>query len=285
MLKRTDTGEAGFTVTESLVAMLLSMIVMASVLGSFTSLTKVTADHDIVSRVEQQARTLLDFMAFDIRMTGSGMPLSQTGFSMTSTLYGNVTLPVLVSSNDKNLYVRVNEKGSDTLLTASFNPTGVSQTLSVFSTANIAQNDIIYVSDLTLGGASGMWAQVNATTATTITLKPGFMFTTGVIFSPGSVVNKVTTINYVSYDDWSGITRDAQKGPVRILANSQFSVSYLDGSGAAMTLPLTAASIANTLSSVRLNVTVRSDRPLSNGEIYTASASQVIALRNLILSR
>ncbi|WKZ56852.1 MAG: hypothetical protein QY326_08970 [Bdellovibrionota bacterium] len=49
-------------------------------------------------------------------------------------------------------------------------------------------------------------------------------------------------------------------------------------------MALTASVVDDDLASVWLQVTVRSQRPLSNGEVYEATAEHTVALRNLVIS-
>ena len=277
--------EKGASLIELLVSMLVTVVISLAFIQGFLSLTKVSLDNEIVAQANEQARTILDYMGFDLRMTRAGIPFAQSGFQIGGTGLGDAPLPVLLDATSSHFHVRLNEKGVDTVLTADYTPTSTNLTISVFSTLDLFAGDNIYMSDLSMGGTSGMKAQIAAINGTHVTLRAGYTATAAAQFKAGCMVNHVADVIYNSPGSWSGITRNNGGGDVVLQPNTQFTISYLDGNGAVLALPLTAAVVKSNLSSARVTVTVRSQRVLSSGQIYSTTASQEVALRNLILSR
>ena len=58
-------------------------------------------------------------------------------------------------------------------------------------------------------------------------------------------------------------------------------LEYLDENGAVLTPPLLNTDLVNSLRKIRVTVSVNSSSVLADGSTYTASASQVFAIRNL----
>jgi hypothetical protein len=277
--------QAGVTIIELLVTVLLMSIVMLGVVGTVTWTSRQSIDHEIIARVNEQARAILDYMAYDMRMLGSGMPLGQTGFPIGGTGLGDAPLPLLTTSDDDQIELRLNERGSDTVLTANYTPSAANLTLSVLSASDFEAGDMLYVSDHTQGGTSGMQGTVAQVGNDWITLENTYVATAGATFKSGSTVSRVSTITYESPADGSGVTRDTGEGPVALEPNSTFNLDYLDATGTEITPPLTAAAIAANLYTIRVTVSVQASQPLYDGTTYSTEAVQEIGLRNLILSR
>jgi len=278
-------NERGESLVSLLVGIALASIIMTTATANFVGASRLAKDHQMINRAEAEARSVLDLMAFDIRMTGTGMPLGQAGFLITDTTLGTAPLPVLTTSSATSIAFRMNQNGAMTVLSSSYTPSTTSTTFSVASSTGLATGDQVYISDLSAGGTSGLRGVISSKTSNSITLSSGFVHTAAAVFSSGSSVSKVSDVTYSSTSPYSGIFRNEGSGSIVLSPNCEFSASYLDTNGAVLTLPLTATSIQDSLGAIRVTVQVRSTSPLVSGDYYTAVASQTIALRNLNLLR
>jgi prepilin-type N-terminal cleavage/methylation domain-containing protein len=65
-----DAEPGGFTLVELLVAMVIASILLAAVVGLFTTLNKSYTEQNVAAEVQQVTRAGVDFMAQSIRMAG-----------------------------------------------------------------------------------------------------------------------------------------------------------------------------------------------------------------------
>ena len=72
-------GEAGETLLPLIVSISLATVVFAATMSSFFDATKHGFDQEVRLRALEEATAVLDLMAYDLRMLGSGMPLGQSG--------------------------------------------------------------------------------------------------------------------------------------------------------------------------------------------------------------
>lgn len=277
-------SERGETLLGVLVTLSLAGIVFGAAISSFLSASRHGFDQKIMAATEEQAKVIMDLMSYDIRMMGSGVPLGQTGFLMTDATLGDAPLPILTTSDENTLQFRLNEPGQITVLTASFDPASTT-TFSVFDSDNIYPGDFVYISNMSAGGTAALKATVASVSGNSVTIAAGFTTTPSTVFVSGSIVERVAQVTYDSPAGNGGITRDAGIGPVILSPGSSFSVEYLDGSGTAMVLPLTAATIASSLNSIRLTVNVNGRLTLKSGATFSTQLQQVIALRNINIAR
>lgn len=275
----------GFSMPEMLVSVVLSSVLLATVAGEFLHSGRRTFDQSIATETEEEARALLDLLVYDVRLLGAGMPISQSDFSDIGTGIGEKALPILLSSDNDTLSIRLNEQGLHTVITTTFTPTTSTRDFDVLSPSGLAIDDTVYISDLYAGGSGGLVGIIQALTGNTVTLEASFETPAGSTFNPGSAVHKVSTVTFESPGDGSGITRDDGNGAVVLTPRSTFSVTYLDSSGAPLTIPLTDVVVVNDLAAILLNVSVSGRSRLRDGRTYTSSASQTVALRNLIYAR
>lgn len=278
-------SERGESLMSFLVGTALVTVIFGAALNAFLDASHSSLDLRVKARAEEQAKTILDLMAYELRMLGSGMPLGQTGFAIGDAALGSAPLPVLLTSSSSRISFRLNETGAETVLVSDFTPGPSARTFSVASAADLDVGDTVYISDHTAGGTNGLSGVVEATSGATVTLANGFVSTSSAMFGAGSLVSRVTNVTFDSPADWSGVTRDPETGAVVLAPNSSFTVEYLDSSGAAIAIPLTSSSVADNLTSIRLTVSVRGDAELRSGGIYTATAVETIALRNLNMNR
>lgn len=281
LVSRSERGETIFGV---LVAISLGLTVLSVAVANFTDAWRRSVDVRMMMQAQTEARTILDLMAYDIRMAGAGMPLGQADFTTATASLGDAPLPVLTTSTVTAIALRVNESGTSTVLSADFNPS-TSTTIPVVSAADILPQSLVYINDMSTGGTSGYQGVVSSTTASTVSVSSSIK-TAGVTFQAGSIVEPVVNVTFTSGSD-SGITRQTSTGgeAVTLSSHSRFTITYLNSAGTELVLPLTASSIANDLAAVRINVQVDAVRKLLSDSIYTATAEQVVALRNLNLSR
>jgi type II secretory pathway pseudopilin PulG len=272
-----------------LVGLLVSIALMSSLLAAafsgFSDVSARTFDQEIKSRANQQARALIDLIAFDLRRLGQGMPLGQSGFAMGGAGLGDASLPVLLTSTTTQLSYRLNEKGFYTMLTANYTPSASALTFSVQSLSDIEPGDTIYISDVTQGGTSGLKGVVTSASGTSVTIGANYVASAGAVLKAGSLVERVSTVVLDSPGTSTGITRNAELGALVLAPNSSFTLAYYDSAGAAVSLPLTSSTVANNLSAIRVTVTVNGDKPLRAGGTYSASVTETISLRNLLYTR
>ena len=278
-------NSSGSGIIELLISTLIASIILVGVVTSLTATTRLSADNEIITRCHEQARTVLDLLSYDIRMTGSGMPLGQTGFAIDAVDLGDSPLPILLNAGSNYLQLRLNEKGVETVLAQAYTPSVSNLTFEVLSSEDIFEEDTIYISDFTQGGANGFRGQVVQVSGNSITVSNTYTATFAASFPSGSIVTRVATITYNSPNDFSGITRNNELGDTLLQQNSMFELRYLDQSGNALALPLTPLVIKNTLHAIEVKVFVRSRRNLSTGGQYLAEASHQVGLRNIMLSR
>lgn len=280
-------SQRGFTLVELLVTLLLMGVVVTAGMDAFVTTTSHYHDQKVKTAATEQARMLVDLIAFDIRMTGAGMPLSQSGFSMSDGSLGDAPFPILTSSDADTVVVRLNETGAHTLVSSNYTPSFSDLDISVLSSSGLAVGDTIYLSNLNAGGSEGLKGTISAVIASppTLTIGSGYLTTTGAVFASGSTVHKVSTVTFESPVDWSGITRDSGSGAQLLFPGSQFSVRYLDESGASLALPLSTGSVANDLERIEITVSVRGLQPLRDGTTYIANARETVVLRNLVVNR
>jgi prepilin-type N-terminal cleavage/methylation domain-containing protein len=278
-------AQAGFTLIELLVSLLLVAIVLVAASSSFFETTRRSLDDQTILRTQEAARTALDFMAYDLRMAGSGMPLGQASFTIADAALGDAPLAILTTAASDSIQVRINETGKTTVLMSDYTPSSTDLSFAVHDAGDLSVGDAIYISDMPRGGAEGFRGIIDAIMGDTITVDDAYVVSPGASFSAGALVARVTTVSYTSPVDGSGITRDPESGPQLIAPRSTFTLRYFDGTGTELAPPLAAATIADALASVLLTVTVNADRPSRDGSIYAATVEQRIAFRNMNMNR
>ena len=278
-------SEAGETLLTLVVSVGLATVVFAATVSSFLDAARHGFDQEIRLRALEEAGAVLDLMAFDLRMLGSGMPLGQPDFRIDDATLQPASYPLLPESNATSIAFRMNEWGTTTLLTADFNPAATSL-VNVFSSTGFQAGNTVYINNATTGGTAGFAGTISSIAGNQLTVGLGNTYTAGTVFRSGSLIDRVSTIIYASPGAaGGGITRDAGNGPVLLSPDSSFSATYLDVDGIVMALPLSADTIAHNLGAIRLSIQVRGDHALRDGSIFTAQAGQTIGIRNLNVSR
>jgi prepilin-type N-terminal cleavage/methylation domain-containing protein len=280
-----DQQQRGFSLVELLVAFLMAGIILAGVSRTFIGSARRSYDSTVIAETEAQGRALLDQLSFDIRMAGSGMPLGQTGFLIGGAGLGDAPLPILTTAAVDEITLRLNETGRSQLLDVEYTPGMADTDFTIVNNENLAAGDLIYLSNMPQGKTDGMSAVVDSIAGNTVNVVPGFVTTPGAIFPAGSTVTKVTQLRYNSAGGFAGVFRDDGSGPVSIAANADFTLTYLDGAGATMGLPLAEPAISADLAAIDIAVQMQSARQLRDGTNYIANARQRVALRNLNLNR
>ena len=278
-------NERGLTIVELLVGFLLTALLMAAALFTFRDSTGSSSDNEVISAAEEKARDILEMIAYDLRHTGSGMPLGQVEFRPGGTGLGTAPLPVLLTATSTYIQFRMNPLGRDTVVTSDYTPSLVSLSIDVHDNSDFKAGDTIYLNSATAGDDDGLMGTVANTPSGKIMIDSTYATATGAQFDAGSLVTRVDTITYESKAADSTIHRIDENGDVTIAENSAFTLEYLDVSGTTIALPLTNVKVEDDLGVIRLTVTVDGERPLSDDTDYTATATQVINLRNLNLAR
>lgn len=330
-----DRRESGSTLLELLVSLGIVSLMLGAVVDSITRTSTQARDNEVILRANEVARAILDTMVFDIRLVGAGMPMGQAAFPMESytpvappglqwssttsataqVRLGDAAWPILPGSDATHIYLRLNERGVETVLANDYDP-AAGLTFSVLDTSDFVANDIIYISDRRENGCGGLRGLITSVGSGTITISgsSGPNYPSGTIFGAGSSVNRVSTVSYVSTGGANGIQMaisDYDPTLRTLYPNSSFSLVYRNRTtGAAMTMPTTSnnlcnflppvpasggigsdtcgAASANTditdLASIVVTVNVNGSRPLSDGTTYTASVTQEVSLRNFLIS-
>ena len=283
---------SGFTVIELLAALLLSAVLLAGVVASFSQLARMAKDQELRTAAQRQAQSVIDMMTPEVRMIGNGVPFHQANFliAQAGLTDSSVTQPILVDGTTATqLKFRLNETGETYILTADFDP-AAGNTIALTSTNKIFLGDHVYITNSTVGQDEGFWGVVanGDADAKTITFAEGTQYSPGAIFAKGSLLEVVPIVTYASHDNYGGITRDSGLGELVLVPNGQFSLEYLNSEGDQIALPLIAsaadpfpASAIQNLRAIRLTVQVRSLGLLTTGLPYIATATQVIGVRNL----
>lgn len=275
--------QKGETLIGILASLLILSIALSASVTSLMSFSRKSIDHRTISEANDTARMISDLIGYEIRMIGAGMPLWQGYFQMTDATLGTAPLPVLTSSTSTSIAFRLNEKGRNTVVTAAFNPAS-SNSITVMSTTDFQVGDAVYLSDATVTGQYGFYGTVSSLAAGLVTVNASSkVYTTGATFPVGSTADPVRTVTYTS--STSGITRNVGTTTSNLSQNATFSLRYLDNTGTALTLPLTAAVIDSSLYSIELTVSVTNPTKLSSGSAYTSTLTNRYALRNLNIGR
>jgi Tfp pilus assembly protein PilW len=281
MRKEHFVDERGESLLSMLVAILISGIVLSASTSFFLNSLHHSTDIRSFTRTQVAASSLLDLMSFELRMLGSGMPLTQASFSYENPTISGLALPILLSSSASEITFRLNETGASALLTSNFSPSSGSHTLSVDSTVGFKTGDSVYLTSLSTGGVHGLHGIVQSTTATSIQLST-YNTTQDAHFPASSLIQPVSEITYASSPN--GVTRTSSQEVTTHLDHAAFELVYLDSSGQSLPLPLSATTIRESLAGIRVLVQVEALSRFG-GAVSATEAQQTIALRNLILSR
>lgn len=284
-LQSTIKDESGFTISEMLVSVLLSGIVLLTMTSQYASSVRLNHDQQIRSANTLQAQAILQTVGAEIRMIGNGVPFDQANFEIGENTLSDplVTEPIVLSTLTANhIQYRINETGEVYLLTADFNPAG-SLVVSLTDVSALSVNDPIYISNGVVSGDDGFYGIVEAvnSVAKTVTIAAGYVSSPGAVFLTGSVLEEVPVVTLNSPVDGSGVTRDSGFGAVSLGPKSTMSLEYLDNQGNVLSLPIDNNTVINTLRAVRVTITVTSTQNLSNGQPYVATAQQLFGIRNL----
>lgn len=283
MTKRSP--QSGSILLDALISLLLGAVVIGSAAASFSNVWARSTELRMKAQVHTEARLLLDMLAFDLRMAGTGLPLGQTAFTSTLASLGQQELPIAVGANGSTFTVQLNELGTSTVVASSFAPSASNRIIQTTSTTGFAVGDTIYLSDMPSRGTNGLRGTIEAITPSSIRITSSYASSTTGSFPAGSSVEPVTKVTYAN--SAAGITRDQGSGPVLLAPSSSFSITYLDSSGTALTTPLSTQAITDSLGAVRLQVSLQlsSNSSGTSTQTFSATSSQTVALRNVNLNR
>ena len=277
--------EEGESLTSVLVGLALSSIALATAFSSLFDASRRSQDLAMFTTAQDEAQHILSLLTAELRMAGAGMPTSQSNFPVGGTGLGDAPEIVLATSNESQISFRLNETGVQSVLTTAFTPSTHALTFNVNSSGGIFEGDYLYLSDLLVLGDNAMRAKVTHTSSNSITIGADFVTTSGTTFEVGSTAQRVATISYQTDTSKDCIVRIDEGGRICLGPRSSLSVAYFDQQGAQLIPPLTASTISTQLTSVRIAATVVAPRKLSNKQHYSAVSTQLVTLRNLILSR
>ncbi|MDC0357301.1 hypothetical protein OAO01_00665 [Oligoflexia bacterium] len=281
--RRLVTGEDATTLVELLVTLLLSSIFLGVVYDTFITNSNIMMESEVVSTTDSKARAILDLMSFEIRMMGAGMPIGQAEFLSGQSGLGDAPDALLAGSDDDTLMFRMNETGYTTFSSTDFTPDdGLS--FSIVSTSDVQVDDVIYISDMAVGGSDGFRGQISSVLGSQLTVDAGYVASEDAIFPSGSTVARTTEITYTSPPGGSGITRSNGGDALVLGTGTSFSLEYLDEDGDEVDPPLSLTERVNEITAIQITVNAQSSRPLKDGTFYTAEAEQIVALRNLNLN-
>lgn len=277
--------DSGFSLVELLVGLLVSSILLLSASTQFVSTSRVESDQLVKLQTQEDARVLLDAIAFDLRMIGAGMPLQQEDFAMDDVSLGDKPLPVMLNATSRWIQYRANDRGISTFLTQDFSPSWANRTFTVVDASLFKMGGAVYIVDNTTGGEQALTATIASIAGNEITINADYLPTFAMTMPSGSVVNAVTLSVLISHDTSKEIYKVDTMGGAKLATGATFTLDYLDKNGVSLALPLTEQVVRDDLTAINLTVSLESGTPLRGGGNYVATANQKIALRNLILSR
>lgn len=275
--------EKGFTLIELLVSLAIGGITLASVYANLVNAMKLNNDQHLKSEAEYRAQAILDYITDDIRMAGAGMPIGQANFALNDVSLGDAPLPILATSDDDELYLKLNEDGRVAIVTTSYTPAPASLSIEVDDASGIEIGNTIYLSNSTTGGEDGLMGEISGVSGNTITILSSYTSSAGASFDVGSTLNVVSNVNYDGTQSELGFYRNN----LTLSPNTELDLDYLDVDGNEITLPLTNSAVANLLNRIHITVTVESEFPIrtGNGQPHVAIAEQVVVLRNLVINQ
>lgn len=279
-----SSAEQGFSIFELLVTMFISALLLGNITTTLISSTSQHHDQKVKALVNEQAQLLSDTLVYEIRMLGAGMPLGQEDFDILDVTLGDAPLPILTGSDNSYLQIRLDEIGTIATVVTDYTPAFTSVNISVDDVSGFNVGDTVYLSNLSVGQKSGLKSTITSISANTIRIDNAYSATPSAVFAIGSKLHKVSDVTYDNSP--SGITRQIGTATaVVLLPRSSFAITYLDDTGATLTPPLTTTQIRNSLTRIRIVVSVDSELALKHGTTYTSTVSQDIFLRNLHLAR
>lgn len=287
-LPREDRRQRGASLLELIIAIGIGSLILSGLSWLLIGTSARVYNEKQQMSVDTEAIELLNLLCREISIAGAGMPLGQSQFVPTILSLGDAPEAVVsASSTTSSLVIRLSTSGENSTLSADFTPTLTARSFYVTSISPFALGQSVYISGASTGGNYGLQGVITKITNKEITLGSTYRAVGGATFSIGSVVAPVQTVVYNSPNNWSGVTRDDGRGVLLLLANSQFSLRYLNSSGNPIPLPLSATNIASDLAGIEVTVTVQSTQTLKNSENqhYQVQLSRVAALRNLIINR
>ncbi|WKZ56851.1 MAG: hypothetical protein QY326_08965 [Bdellovibrionota bacterium] len=203
------TDQRGEGLIGFLVSVVISAIVFAATTTAYLQGIVRAQDHRTMVQVREEAREIADLIASELRLLGSGMPLSQDDFSSSDLSLGDAPLPLLLDSSASYIHFRLNEFGRGAIIDAAFDPISTS-TISVTDGSIFAVGDTVYVTNMTTGGTDGLQGEIVSISGNSITLNGTMLYPVGATFDVGSLVEPVSTIAFNSPETWSGITRETR---------------------------------------------------------------------------
>lgn len=269
---------------ESLISFLVALSLGAVLMGAATSATFDTlrSASQVRTMLSTQERTRItaERIAADLRMAGSGLPLSETA-NVAGSTEGAVFQPLAVAdTTNSSIALRLNERGSETVLTSAWDSaSGV--VLSVVSTSNFRVGDTVYLTGATAGRAVALSGSIASLSAQSIRLASGAVVVPSAsVFPAGSMLSPV---QLVRYDIEQGTIR---RNGVPMISDSTLFLEYLDSSNSALIPPLSTEQVRERLAAVRISIASEQDYPGRNSSArFRATWSLTAGLRNIALMR
>jgi type II secretory pathway pseudopilin PulG len=276
----------GFTMIETMVALGMSAVVMYAITSLYLMVSTTTYDQKIQSATNLQVQALMQAIGSALRSLGNGVPFDQPRFDIGEEALVDLTVtdPISLDLTTANqVAFRLNETGDIYVLMSNFDPT-LTSTVSLFSVDDLSVGDEIYINDSVVSGEDGLYGKIasintgfKSVTLTTSTI----IYHPPALFEKGAVLEPVPVIKYTSDLATKKVTRNSGGADVVMANNTTVTFSYLDGSGAAIALPLTRDSVIYSLRAIKVTIQADGEKKLASGETYTAVAQQTFALRNL----
>ncbi|MCO6430873.1 MAG: prepilin-type N-terminal cleavage/methylation domain-containing protein [Deltaproteobacteria bacterium] len=167
----------GFTITEMIVSVALSALVMLAMMKEYGNSLRFAKDEEIKSAAMVRAQAVLEAIGAELRVLGNGVPYDQSNFQIGETTLSDPTVsrPINVDTATASyLQFRLNETGDVYLLTANFDP-GSTLTFSLTSVDGLVAGDPIYLSNSVVGEDDGLYGIIESvnTASKTVTLQAG----------------------------------------------------------------------------------------------------------------
>jgi len=225
----------------------------------------------------------MDLITADLRLVGSGMPLTQSSFDPFNSAIGDAALPILTNASKTFISFRINESGASTFLTSPIQPSSSSRTLSVASTTGFQRGDEVYLSNFPSAGNEGLRGVVESVGNGQIGLSASFTTTPNALFPEGSVLSPTRMITYANTRAGS-VARTSSNGSVSEIPGVNFELTYMDLANLSLGSTVDLQRIKRWLGAIQV-------RAFSNSASrFTKKAAVIqlqesVTLRNLIVSR
>lgn len=265
-------SDMGFTMVELLVSMVIGLVLIAAIYGTYNFQNRVSVQEDREMEAGQNARNAIDILSRDIRMAGMGVPSA---------------VEKITAATELSLTFLFNMDSITTQLTSQ--AASGSSTLTVVSSSGFKAGQTVYISDGT-NSESSMVLASNPSSATAIGL-PSVLSRN---YPGGSTINAVNTMNYTYSGSPKELQRNLDSAGNEVLASNidYVSFKYYDSSGTqiATASPYTGVTLTSaqrsTIKKIKILVVARTSKEegtASNTVTYDDGTTQTDGYKRIWL--